>query len=739
MIRFAFVISILLTFNSALFSQSSCLETNPQMLEAGQISEAKLTELVIAHKKTFSSAEIDQLKRCIQGHNNSIDTEFLKWKNKYGAWSLAWNELIDLTDIEALEKQVEAHKAKIKEKKEKLAEDLRNIPTQGMYLCVLKDLDPFAYDNASLQEKAKSTLTPVAVENINGHFIQSLTETFRTEQTQTFVKYIQDRVAGELRVSKMLFSKPSVKRTHFVYFALVDVYPLQKSTLYKGDNKSQSSAIVLDLLGRNTAGLQELNTYDPSWIQEVEQLIQSNGDLVKTANQNADKQRQQLLEKTGADVFTIEQELGDLKIKLSKKRNELAQRMQAFGLSTTGSISGDIKKIRVKLSQQLDALYGELLEIRSGELLSRYDIGLPTERSLPQEIGAQGLQLVQQLKKTYEEAEGFDKLNEIVQGENLDLFSQRIKQGGRLIREISKIWVFTEEHSSGWRLSIIAQFKVLPGGSAATPGGTQAAQLPGRPAVEWVAIPAGTFTMGSPSYETDRESDEGPQHPVSLSGFKMSKYEVTVEQFGVFINATGYKTEAEKEGWSWTWSGSDWVKKYGLSWKTDENGTIRGNNGKSHPVINVSWNDATAFAEWMGCRLPTEAEWEYACRGGTTSPFNTGSCLGSSQANYNGNYPYSTCGKGTYLQKTMPVGSYAPNAWGLYDMHGNVLEWCSDWFGDYSSSPQTNPKGPSSGSYRVLRGGSWDNYGRYCRSAYRISIVPSYRFNGIGFRLVVPS
>jgi formylglycine-generating enzyme required for sulfatase activity len=229
-----------------------------------------------------------------------------------------------------------------------------------------------------------------------------------------------------------------------------------------------------------------------------------------------------------------------------------------------------------------------------------------------------------------------------------------------------------------------------------------------KPTIDWVSIPAGTFTMGSPTSEVGRDNDE-MQHQVTLSAFKMSKYEITFEQYDVFCEATG-RSKPSDEGWG---------------------------RGK-RPVINVSWYDATAFAEWMGCRLPTEAEWEYACRAGTTTPFNTGDNLTTSQANYNGNYPYNNNAKGEYREKTMPVGSFAPNAWGLYDMHGNVLEWCSDWYGDYPNTAQTNPKGPASGSFRVYRGGSWNYFACGCRSALRHRIAPGLRGIHLGFRLVSP-
>jgi len=224
--------------------------------------------------------------------------------------------------------------------------------------------------------------------------------------------------------------------------------------------------------------------------------------------------------------------------------------------------------------------------------------------------------------------------------------------------------------------------------------------------IEWVSIPAGTFTMGSPPSETGRNNDE-TQHQVTLSAFKMSRYEVTFEQYDAFCEATGRK-------------------------KPDDRGWGRG----ERPVINVSWDDAKAFAGWMGCRLPTEAEWEYACRAGTTTPFNTGNNLTTSQANYNGNYPDNGNAKGEYRAKTLPVGSFSPNNWGLYDMHGNVWEWCSDWYGDYKSFAQAD--GSETGSYRVYRGGCWYDTAPYCRAAYRNDRNPGLRGDGLGFRLVSP-
>ncbi len=226
-----------------------------------------------------------------------------------------------------------------------------------------------------------------------------------------------------------------------------------------------------------------------------------------------------------------------------------------------------------------------------------------------------------------------------------------------------------------------------------------------KPDVEFVDIPGGTFIMGSPATEQGRQNDE-IQHKVTLNPFKMSKYPVTFEQYDLFCEATG---------------------------RTKPWGRERGNL----PVSQVTWYDAQAFAEWMGCRLPTEAEFEYAARANTVTPFYTGNCLTSDQANFNGNQPYTSCEQSENRKKLLPVGSFAPNAFGLYDMHGNIWQWCSDWYGEYNIKDTLNPKGLDTGTKKVDRGGGFYDPAWRCRSAYRAGgDPPGNRGNGISFRIV---
>jgi len=234
--------------------------------------------------------------------------------------------------------------------------------------------------------------------------------------------------------------------------------------------------------------------------------------------------------------------------------------------------------------------------------------------------------------------------------------------------------------------------------------------------MKFVYIQPGTFMMGSPPDEPGRYDDE-ILHKVTLTkGFYMQTTQVTQKQWKAIME----NNPSEFKG-----------------------GIFKGNRNNC-PVENISWYDVQEFIKRLNrkeetdkYRLPTEAEWEYACRAGTTTPFYFGRCLLTDQVNYDGKYPLEGCPKGQYRRKTVPVGSFAPNAWGLYDMHGNVWEWCQDWYEEYPSVAVTDPTGPSMGRWhRVIRGGGWNRHAKYCRSASRIISPSDNRAGNLGFRLV---
>jgi formylglycine-generating enzyme required for sulfatase activity len=237
--------------------------------------------------------------------------------------------------------------------------------------------------------------------------------------------------------------------------------------------------------------------------------------------------------------------------------------------------------------------------------------------------------------------------------------------------------------------------------------------------MDMIFCPPGTFSMGSPSNETGRGGDE-TEHSVTLShGFYLGKYEVTQAQYQTVMTGNTEGLNVKPGSWQ---------------------------NNPNYPVNSVSWNDAQIFLSRLNTMeqtagrlpngwkyvLPTEAEWEYACRAGTTTAYSWGNDINSSRANYNWDGAHNT---GSDFKQTRDMGQYAANPWGFFDMHGNVWEWVSDWKANYLTDAQTNPEGPASGSYRVTRGGSWGNFGTDLRSAKRGNYAPSGRSSTLGFRV----
>jgi formylglycine-generating enzyme required for sulfatase activity len=258
---------------------------------------------------------------------------------------------------------------------------------------------------------------------------------------------------------------------------------------------------------------------------------------------------------------------------------------------------------------------------------------------------------------------------------------------------------------------------------------------------KFVRIEGGTFTMGSPANEPERTSDE-VQHQVTVRSFYMGKYQVTQAEYETVMGTNpsyfqGSNLPVENVSW---YDAIEYCNR--LSQREELSLAYTIDKNRSDPNNTSDYDDVRWLVTWNpnanGYRLPTEAEWEYACRAGTTTPFSTGNNITTSNANYNGNYPYNNKSKGTYRERTTAVGSFAPNPWGLYDMHGNVYEWCWDWYGSYSSGAQTDPRGAVSGYYRVGRGGYWSGDGRYLRSASRLNNNQSSRGDSTGFRLVRP-
>ncbi|WP_245857716.1 formylglycine-generating enzyme family protein [Mumia flava] len=272
-------------------------------------------------------------------------------------------------------------------------------------------------------------------------------------------------------------------------------------------------------------------------------------------------------------------------------------------------------------------------------------------------------------------------------------------------------------------------------------------------------IPSGTFTMGSDDPQADPADGAYPPHEVDLPAFRIGRTAVTNDQFAAFVDASGYVTTAERFGWSFVFGGllpDDfpptravtaapwWRQVEGSSWRHPEGPQSSLDGRGQHPVIHVTWYDAVEFCAWAGCRLPTEAEWEYAARGGLEGvhyPWGADrEPDGVHRMNvYQGTFPYDNTAEDGWVG-TCPVGAFEPNDYGLHEVTGNVWEWCSDWFATdtYDRDRRTAPTGPTHGSSRVMRGGSYLCHESYCwryRVDARSANSPDSSTGNLGFRV----
>ena len=295
------------------------------------------------------------------------------------------------------------------------------------------------------------------------------------------------------------------------------------------------------------------------------------------------------------------------------------------------------------------------------------------------------------------------------------------------------------------------------------PAPAPAAAPTGAGADGLVALPGGTFTLGSQDRDANPLDGEGPLREVRLTAFGISATAVTNAEFGEFVHRTGYTTGAERFGWSYAFAGflpvhlrrgaarpeqtPWWCAVRGACWSAPEGPGSDVTSRADHPVVHVDHDDALAYCAWAGLRLPTEAEWEYAARGGLEGArYPWGSELlpdGEHRCNiWQGRFPFRDTGEDGYTG-TAPVTSYAPNGYGLHNTSGNVWEWCADWWTtDHSARPSVDPRGPEQGRERVMRGGSYLCHDSYCnryRVAARSRNDPGSSSGNVGFRCAVSS
>lgn len=709
-------------------SAQNCLPGSPVSADY-PASTAALQNLFTQARQTaeLQPAAYEDLKTRVNRCNNDMEVALGNIVSQMSELSLKYQQILGYKDVAGIEKQLRDLEESLQKSRTELEQNLGYVKHTGVYAVLLENVDFYKSEKKDLIEQANQAITPRAVDDLVGLSIR------RTSAVRDFAP-VRDVILevknGEVRMEREYFNQPNHIRKTFLFLARVGATPTrQKAT---GSAPAAAGALVLNL-DVDTGFRQKLQEKGVSEadIRRIEQEVLPFLSTIQRDNRTADSRQDYILQNGAEEIRRIEREIEDARLRLQTRSAKIGEICQELGVPFNAgsnfdqSVNGALQKIR----DQLASLTGQWNEAVEQEIVYK-ETRTFVEGSLSQSLAAETLKLCQQIEKGYGQ---LDRMLQVTEVQDFELSRFESNRTVSVFRAPSRIWAYAMPRDDGaYGVAVFVQFRVT-GQQAAGSDDGNAPRQPFEP--EMVRVEGGKFQMGCTAEQSECDNDEKNVHWVQLKRFSIGKTEVTNEQFVAFLNDISPEITIDSKGTTVSYNRvevinlSDRIKYSNAVWAGGTFSVVPGL--EKHPVVYVSWFAAQEYLIWLSAktgrryRLPTEAEWEFAARGGNKSKGYK--YAGSNNLDEVGWYTVNSGGK------PQSVGQKMVNELGLYDMSGNVYEWCSDWYADsYSSAPQIDPAGPVSGEFRGCRGGSWGSHSRFCRVTNRNVNSTS---NDLGFRV----
>ncbi|MDI9338408.1 MAG: SUMF1/EgtB/PvdO family nonheme iron enzyme [Alphaproteobacteria bacterium] len=700
------------------YSQTPCLNNNILVLKPSQFKDQlSIEKEVETWRQKFGRLPVSQQNQtieCLKNFNNKLEQDKLIVLSQINDIQNLKNVLIENSDVIAINKQLAEKKIALTEIKNNFKTQFDNLSLLGVYVVLLNRSSDEGLTAEALLNEARNFVVAKAIEDLNGSFIQMLEEQTNQNNVNNYSQIIKQHIKGSLELEPSFIFKEDVNNfNQKLYILTVKVNPLKQNTFNQNINLTTSGNKLIT----NDNLYAELNNIIFQTAEQKQHLIQKYEDFTRhchEVNLETETHKKTIIENYQTKINNIQLEINDLNSKLSDKFQNIKDIANKIGVvyneqNIALTKNNIVKELNIKLENKKNKIIDIFEQI--WQFPQSTKVYKNTEKPI--------VDIATQIKSVKERLEQAGKMVLYQNNQELqdNLFAESTHQKLIVNRTVNMLWVELIQNDTYWEVVIYAQYHLSKESETDSENNGNSNQeknkIPNNGVVTYTVngynfqmklVEGGSFSMGCTHEQSFIcESDEKPAHTVNLSGFYIGKFEVTQ---GLWKSVMGY------------------------------NPSFFNKAGDDYPVENISWDDCQIFIKQLNqltgnyFRLPTEAEWEFAARGGIKNPQQTL----FSGSKYNELVQWDNTNSGN---TTHQVGLKQPNSLGLYDMSGNVWEWCADSYGTYSINNLTNPIGTNSGFFKVLRGGSWDTNIKNCRVSNRGYYIASYHGSGRGLRLAI--